>query len=101
MSDLQHQPEDIRNKIKDIVRRSNRDPQYASQLKANPMAELKAAGLPTEAAQAVLDVTIPESSSEVGGYMRCSETCVDTTCWVSPYASLCPGTCIGWTEAGG
>lgn len=102
MNDLRNQPDEVRAKIRDIVTRANHDHQFQRQLAADPMNALQAAGLSASTAETVMSITpdVPESS-EVQGYARCQETCIDTTCWIAPHISFCPASCIFWTSVDG
>ncbi len=89
MSDLTTLPDDIRKKIVDINTRANQDDEFRQRLSEDPMGTLSAAGLPTDAAQTVIDFEPAQAQGEVEGYMRC----VDGTCWDITYSSICPGSC--------
>lgn len=92
MSDLTQLPDDIRSRIRDINARANEDTEFRQRLSNDPMGTLTAAGLPTYAAQAVLDYNPTEdaAAAEVEGYRACA----DGTCWFVDWSSVCPGTCF-------
>jgi hypothetical protein len=88
MSNHAPQPDAIRNTIRGIVARSDRDAEFRQHLLADPLHQLLAAGVPADAANAILAYESSTAGDEVEGYLRC----VDTTCIIS----ICPGTCITW-----
>lgn len=92
MSNLRQLPDDVRHKIVDVVAKANNDTEFSQRLSNDPMGTLTAAGLPTYAAQAVLDYNPTEdaAAAEVEGYRACA----DGTCWFVDWSSVCPGTCF-------
>lgn len=90
MSDLTKLPDEIRTKIRDINARANDDAEFRQRLSDDAMGVLTAEGLPTEAAQAVIDFDPTQASGDVEGYMRCA----DGTCWDITFSSICPGSCF-------
>lgn len=89
MSALTTLPEEIRIRIRDINARANQDTEFHQRLNNDPMAVLTAEGLPTEAAQAILDFDPTQAAGDVEAYMRCA----DGTCWDITWSSHCPGSC--------
>lgn len=90
MSNLRQLPDDVRHKIVDVVERANNDDAFSQQLSNDPMGTLTAAGLPTSAAQAVIDYNPTGDEPEVEGYRYCK----DGTCWFIDWSSVCPATCF-------
>jgi hypothetical protein len=76
--------EQYRAKAEELVQRAERDPAFAQQAKADPLAALTAAGIPEDASRQILEGGL----TEVSGYAE-GGRCADLTCWIS----VCPGTC--------
>ena len=82
MSLSKEEQSDIREKAFALVQRAEREPEFASKAKADPLGTLVEGGIPRDTAHRMLFPPM---------------ICTDTTCWTSD----CPGTCfvsIIWRE---
>jgi hypothetical protein len=77
----------VRSRLSAVAQRAKDDASYMTQLGADPIGTLTAAGVPEPDVLRLLSVTA--DAEEVTGYARCT---VPTCRW-----TICPGTCFPMT----